>query len=410
MVISLMLVKTLNNIAPQALILLNISELKLAAIEKFADFAAVITLNEAQLIHSFSFNKEKGYVLYLENIYQENQEKFMLLLQQQLAIGINDECYSNEARKTKVMINLLLSSQDPNLQSLTAELFLKHTSSLAQTTKNQHLIFAAQCGFSSLMDNLIQANADIKALDQRLGHLGLNALHHAAYYDHPEIVKKILEKAPEVVSFQDHDGKTALDIAVSRGHTQIVKLLLEKAPELVSLKKDRNGQTAFHWAAAAGKIEIVKQILEKTPEVVSFKDNDGNTALHCAAAAGEIEIVKKILEKAPEVVSFEDSDGNTALRMAFVHGKIEIIKEILEMVPEVFSFQDVHGRTILHDAAGLDLSEIVKQILEKTPDIASCKDVFGYTAMHLADNPEMVKIFLAYGVIGAPIDKNVKNL
>lgn len=80
-------------------------------------------------------------------------------------------------------------------------------------------------------------------------------LYTAVFDNNLIIVKELL-----VVIKKTNRGLTVLHISVQRSHTDIIKLLLEKAPELASIE-DSQGQTSLHWAVSNCNKEIIVLLL-----------------------------------------------------------------------------------------------------------------------------------------------------
>lgn len=80
-----------------------------------------------------------------------------------------------------------------------------------------------------------------------------NALHHAAYYGHVNIVKYLMERDPELTTVQDSWGNTPLHRAVSDGgNFEVVKYLVRKEPTLKNIR-NRDGYTPEQLARVIGR-------------------------------------------------------------------------------------------------------------------------------------------------------------
>ena len=74
------------------------------------------------------------------------------------------------------------------------------------------------------------------------------------------------------------------------GHPEIVKLLLSKDPQLAR-RNDKKGQTALHMAVKGQRRDVVKLLLDADPAIVMLPDKFGNTALHVATRKKRVEVV-----------------------------------------------------------------------------------------------------------------------
>jgi ankyrin repeat protein len=112
----------------------------------------------------------------------------------------------------------------------------------------------------------------------------------AVGYDHPEIVKLLLDKGAEVdakgaeVDGKGADSWTALNWAVRQDKTEIPRLLLDKGANIES--RDDNGWTPLMYAASAGKPENVKLLLARGADA-SAKATSGSTALQIILPFGD---------------------------------------------------------------------------------------------------------------------------
>nr|AUF40282.1 PD-L1-specific ankyrin repeat protein [synthetic construct] len=144
-----------------------------------------------------------------------------------------------------------------------------------------------------------------------------------------DLGKKLLEAARagqddevRILMANDAFGDTALHLAADWGHPEIVKILLLQPGGDV----DANGDTALHLAAKNGHPEIVKILLLQPGGDV---DAHGNTALHLAAVTGHPEIVKILLLQPGGDVDAQDKFGKTAFDISIDNGN-EDLAEILQ--------------------------------------------------------------------------------
>lgn len=98
----------------------ELDKIQLNLQEKFPEkFSSIIfqskSLLDRKLAYSFSFKENKGYVPYLESLYHMDRDIFTATLQNKLNTDITDDLYTNDAKKTNLMLNLLFSSQDESM-------------------------------------------------------------------------------------------------------------------------------------------------------------------------------------------------------------------------------------------------------------------------------------------------------
>jgi ankyrin repeat protein len=89
---------------------------------------------------------------------------------------------------------------------------------------------------NDILDALLKAGADCSVCNK----YGYNALTYAAYWEKPQMVKKIIEhvkeKDPDLLTKQDNRRQTPLEVAQKNGYGDITDLLQE-ASKTLSVKK-----------------------------------------------------------------------------------------------------------------------------------------------------------------------------
>jgi tetratricopeptide (TPR) repeat protein len=114
-------------------------------------------------------------------------------------------------------------------------------------------------------------------------------LYYAAWQDHTEAIKLLLEKGANV-NAKTNDGVTALIIAAEMGNTEIVKFLLEKGAD-VNAKRTTDGKTALDAAKRAGHKDIV-QLLEKAGDSSARLIEEASSLLRQNRTTEAVERVK----------------------------------------------------------------------------------------------------------------------
>lgn len=115
------------------------------------------------------------------------------------------------------------------------------------------------------------------------------------------------------VNYTDHDGDTALHAAAEYGHPEIIRTLVQQGKANVD-RRDSDGKTPLHFAAEHGQLAAVKALLEvgARPNV---RDNDGWTPLHFAADAESPEMVILLISKGADPNGI-NGDGQTPVQVA----------------------------------------------------------------------------------------------
>jgi ankyrin repeat protein len=108
------------------------------------------------------------------------------------------------------------------------------------------LLFAAQQGSAAAVQLLLDAQANMDAVDCR----DLTALHLAAFEGHTAVVQMLLDVQASV-NAADTRGYTALHLAAREGRTAIVQLLLKVQAAVNASTLDLR-MTALHLAVEGG--------------------------------------------------------------------------------------------------------------------------------------------------------------
>jgi ankyrin repeat protein len=137
---------------------------------------------------------------------------------------------------------------------------------------------------------LIQQGANVNALDDN----GDAPLVMAAYEGHNEILKLLLEAGADVSAVDPGMKATALHAAAYAGRTEAAKLLIAHHID-IDKQGPYNGYTALHDALWQNHIETAKVIIEAGANL-SLKSNQGQTPLEFARSKKLGELVT-LMEK-----------------------------------------------------------------------------------------------------------------
>ena len=180
------------------------------------------------------------------------------------------------------------------------------------------LMCAARCGFTSGLNMLLAAGADVNMKDKKYGKPPLN---YAAESGIEECLKILIDAGADVNAMGRHssmstwlysvDNQTALMCAVRCGFTNSVNMLLA-AGATVNIRND-DGTNALHFAAFFSYCEVVK-ILLKAGADVNAKNSCGVTALYLASCHGHHGCMDMLLEKGANV-NITDEFGHSALHI-----------------------------------------------------------------------------------------------
>ncbi|KAL6693023.1 ankyrin repeat-containing domain protein [Trichoderma pleuroticola] len=268
----------------------------------------------------------------------------------------------------------------------------------------------------------------------------MTALHLAAGFGHPRIVRLLLDENEIDINAHDEDGRTALSMALRGRRTDAVKQLLARDDldlEAAALAIDdalnqvaeyedndlldfllarectsRPGRTPLSWAAENGYIEVLRLLLMREDADANLKDADCRTPLSRAAEKGHAEVVDVLLRHGADA-NLADGDGMTPLWRAVenVHkqvvrrlapvdtvtlllltqeGNQAAISLLLQFKPR-FNQTNSHGQTALHLAALLGHYGIARDLMLQGVE-ANSKDNYGMMPLQLAINKGHVHI------------------
>ena len=138
------------------------------------------------------------------------------------------------------------------------------------------------------VDSLIQKGVNVNELDANQD----APLVIAAYKGYTEIVEKLLEAGADVTAVDPGMKATALHAAAYAGRTEAARLLIKYKID-IDKQGPFNGYTALHDAIWQNNIETAQVIIEAGANL-EIKSKDGQTALDLAKASGRKQIVALI--------------------------------------------------------------------------------------------------------------------
>lgn len=143
---------------------------------------------------------------------------------------------------------------------------------------------------SARVQELIQQGTDVNQLEAN----GDAPLVMAAYKGYHEIVRLLLEAGADVGAVDPSMKATALHAAAYAGRTEAAKLLVEYKID-INKQGPYNGYTALHDAIWQNNVEVVKVLLDAGADL-TLLSNDGQSPLDFAKARNHKEIVTLIEE------------------------------------------------------------------------------------------------------------------
>ena len=192
-------------------------------------------------------------------------------------------------------------------------------------TKMTPLFFAAQAGFTDIVQALLKEGAEPNHQTLFFPN-GWTPLHVAAAYGWYEVAKMLLDGGA-FVNMEDYKNAIPLHYAQNQ---EFAKLLLDRGSHLN--KESANGQTPLNFAVVMGIKNVVKYLLENGADP-NTADNEGRTPLHRASYPGDLschkDIAQMLVDHGADLNAVCNS-GHTPLSFALMRGKTEIANIIRE--------------------------------------------------------------------------------
>lgn len=168
--------------------------------------------------------------------------------------------------------------------------------------------------FNNLVDELTESESEDEVEEDPGEDKPEARILWAAQHNELELVKTMLEKAPGLVGARDEDLYTPMHRAAYSNHIQVVRYLLEKGAD--PLATTDTGWTPMHSAAKWNNCEIVELLLN-TGTPVNTGSEGGLTALHVAAMSANCRQTLELLLMQPDIdLSLVSNNGDTAYDIA----------------------------------------------------------------------------------------------
>ncbi len=121
------------------------------------------------------------------------------------------------------------------------------------------LVMAAYNGYTEITRLLLEAGADVAAVDPGMK---ATALHAAAYAGRTEAAKLLIQHHIDIDKQGPYNGYTALHDAIWQNNVDVARALIEAGANLTL--KNHNGQTPLDFARTKHATQIIAMIEEKT--------------------------------------------------------------------------------------------------------------------------------------------------
>ena len=223
-------------------------------------------------------------------------------------------------------------------------------------------LIAAEYGQLSVVEQIAQGHTfNINVLHF---HYQYSALHLAAFNDHVDIVKLLIEHGANCTLI-DSGGRAPLHASVQKpGGCRCLEMLLGQKVDLSV--GDKDGLTVWHLAALEGNVHALRILWDFAAHdqlQLHSKAIDGRTLLHCAAQSSSKETLVFLMDHCNQsVIHQTTSEGFTALHYAVKADSLDAVRYLIDRTFNIHAITN-DGSNILHCVVDHD-SKIVYEIVE----------------------------------------------
>ncbi len=271
------------------------------------------------------------------------------------------------------------------------------------------LMSAAMRGHLEVAERLLEAGADINAVDAR----GASILMLAAMGGGNDVARMLLAAGADLDARTD-DGSTALFFAAARLDEKIVRLMIDMGAGAAVV--NQSGQTPLMAACLFGRRDGVIVDLSRAGADVNQQTVKGNTALALAAITGDRGAVEQLIDVGADVNAVVEK-GKTALMLSALSGSrpaaelvadaavpswtdasADIVRLLLEHGAEL-DITDEDGVTALGLAAGTGRVDVVAALIDAGADVNAGGELGRTPLSYAAGNArlEVVRLLLDRG-------------
>jgi ankyrin repeat protein len=186
------------------------------------------------------------------------------------------------------------------------------------------LVMAARHGQVAIVEAILNANADIDAVDER----GLTACHAAADEGNSAVLQVLLSRKPDLGK-RDVQKRTPLESACAMRHERAMVLLINAGAPLKKLCRGLLCQIASF------SVDVVQALLDRGVVVRDLRNPNGGTPLHDAASvAWQFAVPPAVIHMLISVCSVDvdacNDEGKTCSRFAVVSKNAVFLRSLIE--------------------------------------------------------------------------------
>ncbi|RWR88250.1 ankyrin repeat-containing-like protein [Cinnamomum micranthum f. kanehirae] len=293
---------------------------------------------------------------------------------------------------------------------------------------------AAMKGDMALLTSIVEANDPPEPnLTLSLTPQKNTPLHIAVKFVRPNIVQRMIQLCPSLISQPNSKGDTPLHVAARAGHLGLTQLLapalnlgegnptleegdpVRQAGVMALRMRNLEGSNPIHEALKKSHKKVALHLLafEETHELSCEVNVAGESLLYLAAESGLKKVVKKIIDRGD--YSTQGPDGQNPLHIAVIKGELGVVEILLRKANNLIPQVDGFGNTVLHYASAKgyrrvfkedptwsqkdDQIKILRRLLEANPSLAYVPDKNGNYPLFNAitkDFSDAVDIILDY--------------
>ncbi|RWA07916.1 hypothetical protein EKO27_g7183 [Xylaria grammica] len=230
------------------------------------------------------------------------------------------------------------------------------------------LALAAALGKTSIVEYLLEQNANVDSRDPKYGE---TALHLASRNGHKEVVDLLLSRLA-AVNLEGRDGLSPLHLAARYARTDIAASLLDAKANLSQRDNDRN--TPFIMASLYGQLEALKFLWERgSKDQLNEANLYSNGPLHLACYNNRPNTVKWLLSVGA-AVDQPGANGKSPLILACQNGHVEVIEMLLSHGADLHrGYDSLHQSPILWSCFNAQLQSL-KTVLRHGALVKSVDD------------------------------------
>jgi ankyrin repeat protein len=264
--------------------------------------------------------------------------------------------------------------------------------------KSLPLHLAASLGCVEIMTMLLDAGADINAVDERRSER--TACHIAGFQRRFDALKLLVERGANL-AVVDSDGESLLsDFAKKRASERFVILLLDAGAPL-------DGLSPANLMELVKSVAVFNRLIARGVNLITMRDGDGATLFHHVACNVTSEDDFRFLVNVcgNGAVHAVDNRGNTPFHWASFRGNELAMRVLVELGADI-DRQDNDGRTALINVAGnvQSQSSCVELLLALGADVILVVS-WGEAACHVAALYEHPAPLCALVAAGGDLDQ-----